>query len=152
MQLEIKNNNFIELSNLFKVSSLSVDIDYYNFIDNKIVGQYKIIGEYYNNKMNDPIDFERYLPFEILLLKDKIVVTDVNIINVEYFEVEGRGLESEVTLNIKYAINENEYINIVEKVKEEVDSKLKDELNFSDNRDVTTFPKNEARTQIRVKL
>lgn len=153
MQIEVKNNNFIKLDNLIKVQNLNTKISESNFMDNRLSGTYKIEGEYLKKDQDIGQSFSYDIPFDIIFTDKIHNVENVELSDFEYFEIEGRGVEFEATLNIVYNVFDSYH-----EIKEEVDQKLKEHLEIYDYEDegeknlvVNSFlPTNESKIKIRI--
>ena len=58
MQLEVKNNNFVNLTNLIKVVNIKADLKDYEFNNNRISGIFIIKGKYIKDTIDRFQDFE----------------------------------------------------------------------------------------------
>ena len=157
MQLEVKNNNFIKLNELIKIQNFNAHILNYDFYDNKLIGKILIEGEALKN-INDLDEvslFSEEMDFEILFTNGIMEVSNVSIKNVDFFEVEGRGIEVEFTLLIEYAQNmqtESAYESVIQRIESDIDEKLEDEIFLKEEESETIFPTKEAKTRIRIKF
>ena len=156
MQLEVKNNNFVNLTNLIKVVNIKADLKDYEFNDNRISGFFIIKGKYIKDTIDRFQDFEEEIPFEILFTMPVNIINNVTLKDFEYFEVERRGIETEFTLTIEYESddfgsslnNTTEYDNI----KKEVEQKLNESLDVFDHSESLNLPTTEQTIKIRIKF
>lgn len=128
MQIEVKNNNFIKLDNLIKVHELKSKINEYNFDNNRLSGLFEVEGTFLKKDIGDLQTFNYSVPFDIIFTEDIKNIESVELIDFEFFEIEGRGIEFEGTLIIRYN-NSNPY----QIIKEEVDDKLQEHLDVFEN-------------------
>lgn len=102
MKLEIKNNNFIEIDDLIKVNNISCKLDEYQYENGTLKGQFQIQGEYIkdSSSFDKPFNFFQLIPFEIVFVEKINEITNIYIGEFEYFEVERRGIETEINIVI----------------------------------------------------
>lgn len=156
MQLEVKNNNFVNLTNLIKVVNIKADLKDYEFNNNRISGIFIIKGKYIKDTIDRFQDFEEEIPFEILFTMPVNIINNVTLKDFEYFEVERRGIETEFTLTVEYESddfesslnNTTEYDNI----KKEVEQKLNESLDVFDHSESLNLPTTEQTIKIRIKF
>ena len=160
MKLEIKNNQFIDINDLIKTNKLNCSVENYNYENKLLKGEFLIQGEYINDSscFDEPFNFFKKVPFEIMFIEDVIDLDDVEIKELEYFEVERRGIEIEITLVLTYNNNRSENIeNVTEEIYEEikndastsVDEILNNTL-LEQKVSTNTFPSNERKTRIKL--
>lgn len=154
MNIEVKTNNFLPIVGLTSVLELNSVISYYNYEDNKLTGEISLSGKCIVNK--ESVEKEKYiddsLPFEIIFTNNLNDISEVNLQQFEFFEVERRGIEIEFTLTVEYNENNSSSIDqLSEIITKEIDDKLNDEVNFEKIDKVETiFPSNEAKSRIRL--
>ena len=155
MNINVKVNNFIPLKNLSKVLNLQVSLNDYNFENGKLVGDFCVVGSYLTDyeKNDSPVEFNESLPLEIIFTNDIKFINNIEIINYEYFEVERRGIEIEISINVTYEDNNCDlnYNEITNNITQHIDEKLQEELDIKNvERNELIFPSNESKTRIRI--
>lgn len=170
MKIEVLNNCFIELDDLIKVLNVKCSLVNYNFDNGILKGILQFEGEYINSSssFDEPFNFFKEIPFEIVFVEKVESLNDVTIDGFEYFEVERRGIETEVKLLISnyderhsskndydiidFNLENSEYDIIKEDVENEIDNILTDALIDSNNspKKETVFPTNSGRTKIKL--
>ena len=127
MEINIPSNVFIELNNLFKVSTVDIEVSDYQLQDSEIIANIRISGDYYQNDFDSTLcEFEKTIPVNIVLNERNNQVDEVEINNFEYFEVEKRGIETSFSVDIltsEVKVNEE-----LEKIKESITQEVDDEL------------------------
>lgn len=150
MQIEIKNNQFIEIKDLIKVLEIETLIRSYIFENFSLNGEYLFKVKYcsLSKQLDDEEDIEVSIPFEIVM-PDVTDVNNIEILNFEYFAVERRGIEIELNLRIEYNTG-NELINeIEEEINDILDSNFEVESGVIETKE-EIFPRLEKRTRVKI--
>ena len=167
MKLEIKNNSFIEIDDLIKVNNISCNLDNYQYENGTLKGQFQIQGEYIkdSSSFDKPFNFLNYVPFEIVFVEKVNEIRSISVEGFEYFEVERRGIETEITIVInddeRELISEEEVLskdseNNYEDIKDEVENEITNVLDQTfivdseKNSSYTVFPTSTKRTTIKI--
>lgn len=101
MEINIPSNMFVELNNLFKVSTVNVELNNYECKDSEIIGNVRISGDYYQNDFESTLcEFEKLIPFNLVFKERNKVVDNIEIKDFEFFEVEKRGIETNFNIDI----------------------------------------------------
>ena len=167
MKLEIKNNSFIEIDDLIKVNNISCNLDNYQYENGTLKGQFQIQGEYIkdSSSFDKPFNFLNYVPFEIVFVEKINEIRSISVEGFEYFEVERRGIETEITIVInddeRELISEEEVLskdneNNYEDIKDEVENEITNVLDQTfivdseKNSSYTVFPTSTKRTTIKI--
>ena len=143
MNLKIESNAYTKLEGMVGVSKVDIILGENNFENLTLNGTVIIKGEYYNNNSDDKITFKNEIPYEIVFTKEEPVINNIEICDFEYYEVAGRGIESNFFINVDYDItdknetreileiveeNDNIIENLIEEYKEEISSRVDDIL------------------------
>lgn len=167
MKLEIKNNSFIEIDDLIKVNNISCNLDNYQYENGTLKGQFQIQGEYIkdSSSFDKPFNFLNYVPFEIVFVEKVNEIRNISVEGFEYFEVERRGIETEITIVInddeRELIYEEEVLpkdneNNYEEIKDEVENEITNVLDQTfivdskKNSSYSVFPTSTKRTTIKI--
>lgn len=167
MKLEIKNNSFIEIDDLIKVNNISCNLDNYQYENGTLKGQFQIQGEYIkdSSSFDKPFNFLNYVPFEIVFVEKVNEIRNISVEGFEYFEVERRGIETEITIVInddeRELIYEEEVLpkdneNNYEEIKDEVENEITNVLDQTfivdseKNSSYPVFPTSTKRTTIKI--
>ena len=167
MKLEIKNNRFIEIDDLIKINNISCELDEYHYENGTLKGQFQIKGDYIkdSSSFDKPFNFFNYVPFEIMFVDNIKEIKDISIGGFEYFEVERRGIETEIILVINnndrdYSNLEDEVTNLEEndynEIKKEVENEITNVLDQTfilENETINNnqiFPSTTKRTIIKI--
>lgn len=103
MELKVNSNAFIKLPDLLKVSTAKVIIDDFSLVKNEIKGNVIIKGDYYKSDEETSInDFFESIPFSVVFSHNENEFKDIRVSNLEYFEVEDKGIETSFDLFVEY--------------------------------------------------
>ena len=108
MELKVKCNKNIELSNFEKINKIQCDIVSANLNGDTLTGDVKISGEYYKKGVNDVKRFEDIVPFTVVFRSDAVNISDVELENEEHAIKENSGIEIKFDLLVKYDIIEKD--------------------------------------------
>ncbi len=169
MKLEVLNNNFIEIEDLIKVLNVNCNLNEYIYENGILKGEFEFEGEYVNDSssFDKPFNFFKKIPFEIMFVEEIDEIEEVKIEKIEYFEVERRGIESEINLVIKSKEErghtaeellevENQIVEEYDIIKEEAENEITHILDntFNDEKPVESndqvFPTTSKRSRIKI--
>lgn len=147
MQIEIKNNQFIEIKDLIKVLDIEALIRSYIFDNFSLNGEYEFKVKYcsLSKQLDDVEQLETRIPFEIVMPEVQSI-DKIEMINFEYYAVERRGIEIELTLNIEYQTQED----IISDIDESIDDILEEQVGTVEEKKDEIFPRLEKRTRYKV--
>lgn len=155
MNIEVKTNNYLPILGLTSVISLNAYLNEYEHSNKKLSGKINLMGKCIINNTDENLEKEinEILPFEIIFTNDVNKIDNVMLESFEFFEVERRGIEMEVTLIVN--CSKEEVVDNMEETSEsitkEIDFKLQDELNNdSQIEEEITLPTYESKSRIRL--
>lgn len=148
MKLEIKNNSFIEIDDLIKVNNISCNLDNYQYENGTLKGQFQIQGEYIkdSSSFDKPFNFLNYVPFEIVFVEKVNEIRNISVEGFEYFEVERRGIETEITIVIND--DERELIHEEEVLSKDNENNYEEEVLSKDSENNYEDIKDEVENEI----
>ena len=102
MDLKVDNNVFIKLKDFFKLVDISVEVDDYNVDNDVLEGDLQLKGKYLKRDNVTEAYYNEKIPFTVAFPLNDIEVEDINCIDLEYNEVDGRGIDVSFDVLIKY--------------------------------------------------
>lgn len=147
MQIEIKNNQFIEIKDLIKVLDVETLIRSYIFENFSLKGEFLFKIRYCSlgKQLDEEEQLEQVIPFEIVI-PDIKQVDNIELLDFEYFSVERRGIEVQLNLRIDYT-TEDEITNSID---EEINEILEENFEVETVEKEEIFPRLEKRTRIKI--
>lgn len=147
MQIELKNNQFIEIKDLIKVLDIETLIKSYIFENFSLKGEYVFKIKYCSllKQLDEEEQLELSIPFEIVI-PDAKEVNSLELLNFEYFAVERRGIEVELNLRFNYLTEDEIDENINKEINEIFDSNFDVEIEEKEE----IFPRLEKRTRFKI--
>ena len=129
MNLKVESNAYVKLENMEKVSNVDVLIGEYTFNDYILKGEIVLKGNYYTSNIfldenNESVSFENTIPFEVVFTKEEPILKDIQITNFEYYEIVGRGIETNFIINIEYDKKDELREEIASKIDEILEEKI----------------------------
>lgn len=122
--MKINCQAFLENKKVLSINKIDAQIDNYNYDQekNEVIGNIKVITNCYIDNMDEIKELNDTVPFNIILIDYKNNNLDLNIVDLVYNLIEGRGIELEFDI----VLNENEIVE-VPVVVEDNERKLEEE-------------------------
>lgn len=143
MDLKVDNNVFVKLRDFFKLIDISVEVDEYDVNNDILEGNLQLKGKYLKRDNVTEEYYNEKIPFSVAFPINDIEVDDIDCVDLEYNEVDGRGIDVSFDILIKYQTYEEIPVEVddrkLEKIEvdnlEDVDYEMlkKEETNRIDN-------------------
>ncbi len=106
MELKMNYDSFIKLKDFFKISNISAEINQYQVVEDTIEGTLDIKGKYVKRDNITDEYFLEQIPFSILMKSQEFEVEDMYCTDFEYVGIEGRGIDVNFDIFVKYSLVE----------------------------------------------
>lgn len=104
MELKINCNAFVKLKNFLGILNIKSEVKEFTYQNDTLEGKLLINGEYYNSSdlHKEPTLFQDEIPFVVVFKDNDYEIEAVNSDNFEFYEVAGRGIETEFEIVVLY--------------------------------------------------